>query len=125
MFPAEDVIFGTNFLINSCPELKEQCFTVKTLDVQSRSDIYQLHSVVPSAVIKQAELFHCLFSSDGKITPIPTSNAFAWLWTPFERVYQSLCEEHSVGTKGKLSILRSCCVIRRDGEGNKCGTVLI
>lgn len=56
MLPAEDVIFGTNFLINSCPELKEQCFTVKTLDVQSRSDIYQLHSVVSSAVIKQAEL---------------------------------------------------------------------
>lgn len=29
-------------------------------------------------------------------------------------------EEYSVGTKGKLSILRSCCVIRRDGKGNKC-----
>lgn len=53
MLPAEDVIFGTNFLINSCPELKEQCFTVKTLHVQSRSDIYQLRFMVSGRVIKQ------------------------------------------------------------------------
>lgn len=54
MFPAEDVIFDTNFLINFCPELKEQCFTVKTLHVQSRSDIYQLRFMVSGGVIKQS-----------------------------------------------------------------------
>jgi len=53
MLPAEDVLFSTNFLINSCPELKEQCFTVKTLHVQSRSDISQLCLVVSGRVIKQ------------------------------------------------------------------------
>lgn len=53
MMPAEDVIFGTNFLINSCPQLKEQCFTVKTLHVQSRSDIYQLCFMVSGRVISR------------------------------------------------------------------------